>query len=181
MIIKRETTLRATAVFRVFNLTMEDGWINLEEFFEDVLERVQGDNTDEVDNVIEALFTENPNWKWLVLDAVLNGEIEERILNRLVASDKIRCLSIPPNTEPNFAEEMLRHSVPVMSNLDCIIIRIPLTETQAERLFSILCACSSLDTVGFHVGDTGIAKPLVKYLRESLKLKRLGLTWSEIN
>lgn len=80
MIIKRETTLRATAVFRVFNLTMEDGWINLEEFFEDVLERVQGDNTDEVDNVIEALFTENPNWKWLVLDAVLNGEIEERIL-----------------------------------------------------------------------------------------------------
>jgi hypothetical protein len=55
-----------------------------------------------------------------------------------------------------------------------------LTKTQAERICCILCT-RSLDTVGFHVGDAGIAKPLAKYLRESVTLQRLGLAWSKTN
>lgn len=59
---------------------------------------------------------------------------------------------------------------------------VPLEEEQATRICSILHKCPTLIKVSFYVGDAlcETAKPLAKFLRESVVLKILVLKWNKV-
>jgi len=156
----------------------DDIFFSLGTFINQVHRHMERNNEDSVEGTSAAILAENPAWSALDLDAPLSGgNNEERIFNALVTSQRIDRVAILPSVDVRGAEEMLRKAVPFISQVD---MAMETNESEAERILTILRTSPTLNLLGIYLGSTadGTAPPLSKYLRESLSLTHLGLTWS---
>jgi hypothetical protein len=141
-------------------------------------------NQDEnVEEVVSAVLDANNSWRGLILNASLNGGTEESIFEALLSSNKITSLYIPPYSVKEEVSSMLGKAIPGLPNLRRVDIALALNEREAESMFTILRTCPTLTEITACLGHCtdGIAKPLSKYLRESVTLRNLGLDFGTLD
>jgi hypothetical protein len=140
-----------------------------------------GDEGQVVEEIVAEVLDDN-NWSNLILDEPLHEEEEERIFDALVSSNKILSVLIVPTyvLEVRSMEPMLRKAVTALPNLTTINMGLALTESEAERILSILRMSPSLNRIILCLRECtdGITKPLAKYLQESVTLSALLLNWA---
>lgn len=109
------------------------------------------------DDVEEAVA----GWSTLILDAPLDGEeIEDNVL---VSSGQFVGLILPPTAEMSYVEALRSRAIPVMSCLVQFgVIDVAMTESEAERILSILCMGTTLKHILVYLGSSsdGIGNPL---------------------
>jgi hypothetical protein len=156
----------------------------LSQFISIIIDRMQdADEGEVIEEIVEEVLDGN-NWNSLILNEALDEEVKERIFDALVSSDKIVGILIVPTfvLEVSSMEPMLRKAIQTLTNLHTISMGLALTESEAERILSILRMSPTLKQIILFLGkcSDGIARPLAKYLRESATLTVLSLNWAPL-
>lgn len=155
-------------------------YFSLINFINQVHHHMERNNEENVEEIAMALLAENQNWDTLVLDAPLpGGDTRERVFSTLISSHQIERLVLPLGMEASSAEDMLRKAVQ-MPKLDQVGMALEMTESEAERILSILQMLPTLSCLAVCLGSTtdGIARPLMKHLRETSSFTSLTLSWN---
>lgn len=138
---------------------------------------MQGNAANETEVVVAAVLAKKPQRESLLLNTALNRETEQNIFNALVSSDIIKCIVIAQGADVISIEDILRTTVESMPNLRQMFMVSSFTESQVNRLFTILQTSSTLCQMVIYLGDCTeeIANPLAKYLGEGSSLGYLLL------
>lgn len=149
----------------------------LGKFIDEVQDRIEDNNANEIEEIVTSFLAET-NRNSLILNVTLNGEIDERIFNVLVSSNKIKYLTIQEGVEVRSVEKMLRKAVQALPDLSRFVMKLELTESEARRIFNILRMNPSLYDIVVFLGECGegIAKPLARFLRESSSVEFFSLS-----
>jgi hypothetical protein len=144
-----------------------------------VRQRMRGFNNNDVEQITGHVLAECPNLNRIILDAPLNGRVEERAFIKVLSADCIRNIDIEDTMEGSSVEDILQKAIPALSKLSTISIDFAMTEPQAERIFAILSTSPSLQMVSVVLKswNEGMAKPFSEFLRKSTSLDGIILSY----